>query len=123
MDQFTSEENHQLPLFFSRGPSLFNSGTNALAQDWTILQAYTYPLISLIKQMLRKLRRHPMVEVLLITLFWPSQVWFTGIKDLLVGFPILLPDGPDLLQQPSTQELYPNPGSLHLTAWPGERTY
>ena len=117
MDLFASEENHQLPLFFSRGPTPSSSGTNALAQDWSMLRAYAYPPISLINQVLRKLRRFPTSEILLIAPFWPSQVWFTGIKDLMVGLPIRLPDRPDLLQQPSTREFYPNPGSLHLTAW------
>ena len=66
---------------------------------------------------LGKIMAHPSAIVLLIALFWPSQVWFKGLTEMMVDFPIRLPVRDNLLSHPQSHEFYPNPGSLHLTAW------
>ncbi len=50
-----------------------------------------------------------MAEILLIAPFWPRQIWFPSLRDLLLGLPVRLPDGWNLLRCPGTSEFYLNP--------------
>ena len=95
-----------------------STGVEALVQNWSGMKGYAYPPISLIPRVLSKLQRHPTAIILLIAPFWPSQIWFPSLRDLLVDLPIRLPDRWDLLRAPGTDEFYPNPEGLKLTAWP-----
>ena len=117
LDLFASEKNYQLPVFYSRNSSQSSSGVNALTQNWDGLWGYAYPPIAIIPRVLRKLRKHPTATVILIAPFWPSQIWFRQMTELLVGFPDRLPVKRNLLKNSETGELYPSPETLRLTAW------
>ena len=55
--------------------------------------------------------------IVLIAQFWPSQIWFRQLTNLLIDFTRRLPDRSNLLRNPETHELYPEPARLRLTAW------
>ena len=51
-------------------------------------------------------------------LFGRGKLGFLSqLLDLLIRPPIVLPKRPDLLSQPVTKILHPDPDSLHLCAW------
>ena len=55
--------------------------------------------------------------VVLIALFWPSQIWFRHKTNLLVDLPRAIPDQWNLLKNLETHEFFPEPARLRLTAW------
>jgi len=118
IDLFASGKNNQLPTFYSILPSRLSSGTNALTQDWSNLWGYAYPPIAIIPRVLNKLLQNPSAQILLVAPFWPSQIWFRNLTDLLTDWPRLLPPSPMLLKNSATGMLFPKPETLRLTVWP-----
>ena len=116
VDLFASHLNHQLPTFCSRHSHPKAWKVDALSFDWTGIQAYAFPPISLVHLVLTKVERE-LSRILLVAPFWPRQPWFPRLLDLLVQPPVRLPIRPDLLTQPRTQFRHPDPASLHLCAW------
>ena len=117
IDLFALAENAQLPVFCTRFFHPKAWASDALQIDWTGMSAYAFPPISLIPLVLSKVERE-LCRLLLIAPFWPRQPWFPRLTRLLVGIPVVLPDRGDLLHQPRSGVLHPNPRSLHLTGWP-----
>ena len=118
VDLFASDKNHHLPVFYSALPSRKSSGVNALTQDWTALIGYAYPPIRMIPRVLEKILRNPSAKVYLVAPFWPSQIWFRNLVDLLIDHPRLVPVFPELVRNSETGMLYPDPKGLRLTVWP-----
>lgn len=117
IDMFASVKNTQLPVFYSLGPDPQSSGVNALTMNWDGLYGYAYPPIALIPRVLRKILRHPSAMVILIAPFWPSQIWFRPLTNLLTDLPRRLQEKWNLLRNSETHAIYPEPGKLRLTAW------
>ena len=117
IDLFASAENAQLPVFCTRFHDPRAWASDALQISWEGMSAYAFPPISLVSRVLCKLEREP-CRLLLIAPFWPRQHWFPRLIRLLAGIPITLPSRPDLLLQPKSGFLHPDPDNLHLTCWP-----
>ena len=65
-----------------------------------------------VPRVLRKLLRHPTATIVLIAPFWPSQIWFRQLTNLLIDVPRRLPDRSNLLRNSKTHELYPEPAKV-----------
>jgi hypothetical protein len=118
VDMFASEKNHLLPVFYSVLPSPKTSAINAMTQDWSMLRGYAYPPINMIDRVLGRLLLFPTAHILLVAPFWPTQVWFKTLKDLLVGWPRMIPTFPGVITNSETGMFYPDPERLRLAVWP-----
>ena len=116
VDLFASRANNQLPTYCSRVPDPNAWQIDALSIPWEGLLAYAFPPFSLIPRVLTKIETAH-CRVLLIAPFWPRQPWFPRLVRLLVHRPVVLPQRPDLLYQPSSGMIHPAPRELHLTCW------
>ncbi|XP_038046795.1 uncharacterized protein LOC119721003 [Patiria miniata] len=116
VDLFASHLNNQLPTFCTRHTHPLAWKVDALSFDWSGMHAYAFPPISLIQRVLTKIETE-LSRVVLIAPFWPRQPWFPRLLDLLVHSPLILPNRPDLLSQPGSHILHPDPSTLHLCAW------
>jgi hypothetical protein len=110
VDLFASAANHQLPVYCSLANDAVALATDALSIPWHGMAAYAFPPISMIHRVLRKIAREDCV-VLLIAPLWTGQYWFQMLTHLIVDYPILLPQIPDLLRIPGSKARF------RLTAW------
>ena len=117
VDMFATARHSQLPVYYSLRVDHQASGMNALTMNWDLIFGYAFPLTALIPRVLRKLLRHPTATIVLIAPFWPSQIWFRQLTNLVIDVPRRLPDRSNLLRNSETHELYPEPARLRLTAW------
>ena len=97
VDMFASAKNAQLPVYYCLGSDPQASGSNALTMNWDN-HGYAFPPIALIPRVLRKLLRHPSATIVLVAPFWPSQIWFRQMTNLLVDLPRAIPDRWNLLK-------------------------
>ena len=100
IDLFATSQNRRLPVYFSPMVDLQSVGTDTMIQPWDSLQAYVFPLFSLLRRVLSKVHLSRNLEATLVTPFWPLKPWFPDLLELLVEVPILLPVRRDLLKQP-----------------------
>ena len=116
VDLFASHLNAQLPTYCTRYSHPQAWATDALRIPWEGLLAYAFPPLSLIPRVLSKIEQES-CRVLLIAPFWPRQSWFPRVVRLLVNTPLILPLRPDIIYQPRSHVLHPDPAHLHLTCW------
>ena len=119
IDLFASFQNAQLPKFFSWKPSPNALAVDALAQQWAHFKIpYAFPPFALIGRCLQKILEEKVSRVLIIAPIWPAQHWYPLIIQMLVDYPLLLPNQTDLLLNPHRQchPLIQN-GHLRLGAW------
>ena len=88
---FATRFSRQLPRYVSWRPDLEVEATDAFCQDWRNLRAYAHPPWCLIAQVLAKALRQK-VTLVLVTPSWPTQPWFPQLMEMLVDFPLILPD-------------------------------
>ena len=116
VDLFASHLNHKLPRFVSRVPCPQSWAVDAFALDWSHLQGYAFPPFALVGRVVEKARAAG-CRLTLIAPFWPSQLWFRPLLELLAEVPRILPPIPALLSLPGRNKTHDHPGALHLTAW------
>ena len=116
VDLFATRFNNQLPLFVSPVPDPRAIDHDALALDWTGLDAYAYPPTALIPHILSRLRG-VRCRMLLIAPMWPNRSWYPDLLTQVTQSPLPLPVRPDLLIHPHTRQLHPNAGQFNLHAW------
>jgi hypothetical protein len=115
LDLFATRSNAQCQSYCSRYMDREAFAIDALSLDWTGLNAYAFPPISLIPLVLSKIARQR-CKVVLIAPHWPRQMWFHKLLELIVAPPRVLPVDDDLLTD--MEGIYfPNVRHLHLTAW------
>lgn len=117
IDLFATRLNNRLPRFVSPFPDPQAVDSDAMTMEWQGLQAYAFPPIALISEVLLKVARSNMVCIL-IAPWWPAQAWFPEALRLLMNPPIQLPHYRRLLSQPHRQLYHQRPGWLNLHAWP-----
>ena len=117
IDLFATRLNHQLPQFVSPFPDPQAVDSDALTMAWDGLQAYAFPPIAIITEVLHKVAQSDMSCVLLAP-WWPAQAWFPEALRLLMGAPVQLPHYRRLLSQPHRVLYHHNPAWLNLHAWP-----
>ena len=100
VDLFATRFNHQLPSFVSPVPDQTAWAVDALSLPWKHLSAYAFPPVSLIPQVVSKLRDQGCRRMILIAPGWPNMPWFWDLVDLSVQIPLSLPLVADLVTQP-----------------------
>ena len=113
-DLFASANNNKLPLYFAiRGSATL--GVDALAHAWPNGLLYAFPPLSLIHQVLERVRLESH-RLLLVAPAWGS--WRAAIAPLLFDQPMALPLRRDLLRQAGNEIFHPQPDHLDLWVWP-----
>ena len=98
IDLFATLENKKLPKFCSLRPCPQAEAVDALSLDWSEMFVYAFPPIPLIRQVLMKVEKEP-VLMILIAPRWSRRDWYPILLNLLVDFPIRLPGVKDLVTQ------------------------
>ena len=113
-DLFATGEGTGCPLFFAiRGRSTF--GVDALASAWPPGLLCAFPPLSLVDQVLERVRTTG-ARVLLVAPGWGT--WISGITPLLYDVPWTLPLRRDLLRQAGDEMFHQCPQALDLQVWP-----
>ena len=91
VDLFATQFNHRLPKFVSPVPDPSAWAVDALSLSWENLDAYAFPPVSLLNQVVSKLINQGFYRMILIAPGWPNMPWFWDLISL-----------PNSLQSPST---------------------
>ncbi len=91
VDLFASEDNINCQTYFSKD-------RDTLAHDWPYLLLYAFPPITLILQIIRRIREQKH-RVLLVGPLWRNQHWFSELACLLTAAHWPIPLRRDLLSQ------------------------
>ncbi|PIK38121.1 hypothetical protein BSL78_25033 [Apostichopus japonicus] len=91
IDLFATYTNSKLQTFCSRRfhPQAYH--TDAMSLPWDHLEAYVFPPLCMVGQVLRKIRNSK-GRFILIAPFWPRRPWFAEIPQLLMDVPASLMD-------------------------------
>ena len=113
VDMFASRLTTQLERFFSWRP---DPEAEAFNQDWTNLhrRGYASPPWNLVGRVLNRMRQQKITHILVAPV-WKSQPWYPALLEMMVDFPILLPQRRDLIiltHQECVPEIIPQ-----LAAW------
>ena len=108
-DKLSTSENAQCKRFFSKSE-------DALPQVWPSVPLYAFPPISMLPQVLAKIRE-TRCAVLLIAPHWENQPWFPELVNMSDTAPWPIPVRRDLLSQARGLILHPHPKHWTLHAW------
>ena len=114
---FHNSANKQMKHYFSPIRDDQARGEDALAQSWEGMDAYAYPPTPIIHAVLGKIRMEKNLKVTLIAPYSPKAVWYPELLELLIEKPFIIPPIRDLLSQPLSGILHPNPAVLGLRAF------
>ena len=117
VDLFATRFNHKLPSFVSPVPDQRAWAVDALSLSWEQLDAYAFPPVSLLPQVVSKLRDQGCLRMILVAPGWPNMPWFWDLVDLSVQIPFSLPLTRDLVTQPFNGLVHRNLQNLNLHAW------
>lgn len=117
VDLFVAAWSSQLVKFASWQPQPGAWAVNAFTFSWKNLWAYAFPPFSLILRCISKVKRE-LADLVLVTPYWPSQVWFPLALELTSDIPVILPPTDRQLTS-ATGETHPQikSRSLILVAW------
>ena len=90
VDLFATRFTRQLHRFYSWRPDPEAEATDALVQSWSNIKGYAHPPWCLISRVLLKVQSDR-ATIVLITPLWHTQAWFPALLELIVDYPILLP--------------------------------
>ena len=113
---FATRFNHKLPRFVSPVPDQAAWAVDALSLSWEHLNAYAFPPVSLLPQVVSKIRDQGCHRMILIAPGWPNMPWFWDLVDLSVQIPFTLPLTKDLVTQPFNGLVHRNLQNLNLHA-------
>ena len=100
VDLFATRFNHKLPKFVSPVSDPTAWPVDALSLPWENLDAYTFPPVSLLSQVISKVVDQGCRRMILIAPGWPNMPWFWDLVSLSVQIPFRLPLQKDLVTQP-----------------------
>ena len=116
-DLFASRLTNQLKDYISWRPDPGAIHTDAFTITWAPLQGYAFPPFNLISRTLEKVMIEQ-TEIILVAPIWQTQPWWPVLLRLLISQPVLLPNSPTLLTDPSdlnrVNPMYPR---LHLAVF------
>ena len=110
IDCFASRLNYKIENFISRFPDPYSSYIDAFSVKWSH-NVYLFPPIPVIHRVIAKFISDKTDHGLLICPYWPSQLWFPSLLELLIAPPILVPSEMVL------DEVCCLPKSCQLVAW------
>ena len=116
MDLFAAAGNYQTQIYCSWIPDPHAYAIDALTISWNNMFAYAFPPICLIPKILQHMNQFN-CQIILITPHWPRRLWFPNLLQYVIDYPRTLPVKEDLLHQPKTNIVHPNPAVFKLTAW------
>ena len=115
VDLFASRLTCQLQDYVSWTPYPLAFATDAFTLNWAELRAFASPPWNLIGRVLAQTRQQQ-TEIILVTPVWKAQGWYPVILEMLVHFPLLIPQRRDLItatHPDSCPEVTPQ-----LAVWP-----
>ena len=118
VDLFATRFNHKLPRFVSPVPDQTAWAVDALSLSWEHLNAYAFPPVSLLPQVISKIRDRGCRRMILIAPGWPNMPWFWDLVDLSVQIPFSLPLTRDLVTLHAwLLEALPSGNTASLKRW------
>ena len=109
VDLFASRLTYQLQHYVSWRPDPMAVATDAFTLDWAELRGYANPPWNLIGRVLAQTRLQR-AELVLVAPVWKAQGWYPVLLEMLVDFPLLIPQKEDLItatHQDSLPEVVP----------------
>jgi hypothetical protein len=116
IDFFASRRSTQTRRFFAWNAADRPEVIDALSQRWDFSLAYLFPLIPLLKRVVRKLETSR-GTFFLVTPFWDAQTWFASLLALAVEDVRHLPMSADLVIDIMTGEPPPILDRLFFVVW------
>ena len=110
VDCFASRLNFKLDNFISRYYDPYSSWVDAFTVHWSD-HVYLFPPVPIIHRVISKFKADKTGHGLLICPYWPSQLWFPSLLEILIAPPILIPSEMVL------DELRRLPKNCRLVAW------
>ncbi|XP_068758092.1 uncharacterized protein [Montipora capricornis] len=116
-DLFASRLTSQLAAYISWRPDLGAIHTDAFTINWATLRGYAFPPFNLISKTLTKVTIDQ-TELILVAPVWQAQPWWPVLLRLLISQPVLLPNSPTLLTDPTDlNRIHPMYPRLHLAVF------
>ena len=116
-DLFASRLTNQLQNYISWRPDPGAIHADAFTIDWAPLQGYAFPPLNLISKTLTKVTTDQ-TELILVAPVWQAQPWWPVLLRLLISQPVLLPNSPTLLTDPTDlNRVHPMYPRLHLAVF------
>ena len=89
-----------------------------MQQDWNKIFGFAFPPFSLIGRVINKVLRENIEAMILVTLTWQTQPWYTLLLRMSIQRPLLLPALLNLLLNPlGKKHILMKTRSLRLAAW------
>ena len=117
VDLFATRMNNRLPVFVSPMADPLALDVDAMSISWKGKHAYAFPPFVMLGRVLEKVPRDHPCEMILIAPKWPNQSWYAKLMELLVAFPLALPQREDLLTQPHNHRRHQSLQAVCLHAW------
>lgn len=114
LDLFATRINSQLSKYVSWKPYPDAWHTDAFTLSWSEGLNYAFPPFRIIGRILEKIMEDQATLMVVLPL-WPTQVWFPTVLQLLVDYPVLLPQNCLFLPQDPSMN-HPQSATLKLTA-------
>ena len=89
IDLFATSANHRCSIYFSPFRDPLSASTDAFLQSWDGLQAYAFPLVTIIPRVLAKLRASRGTELTLVAPHWTQRPWFSDLLQLSLAPPVI----------------------------------
>lgn len=116
IDLFASRLNFQVEKFCSWEPDPQSEFVNAFTFDWEQFHfIYAFPPFSLLSRCIRKIKTDK-ASGLVITPYWPTQVWFPFLMEILIDNPRVISRKKNLLTLPQLDRQHPLGKKLTLLA-------
>ena len=116
-DLFASRLTNQLADYISWRPDPGAIHTDAFTINWAPLRGYAFPPFNLISKTLTKVTLDQ-TDLILVAPVWQAQPWWPVLLRLLISQPVLLPNSPTLLTDPSDlNRVHPMFPRLHLAVF------
>ena len=117
VDLFATRYNYKLPKFVSPVLDPTAWAVDALSLPWQDLDAYAFPPVSLLSQVISKIVDQGCRRMILIAPGWPNMAWFWDLVNLSVQIPFSLLRQRDLVTQPFSGIPHRDLSNLNLHAW------
>ena len=113
LDCFASRLNSQLAAYVSYRPDPFCTYVDAFTLTWKDFHPYLFPPFSLLPRVLQKAKIER-VEAMIVAPFWPTQPWFTMLRQLLTVDIVIQPHATNLILPNKPHKTHPLASQLHL---------
>ena len=96
IDLFASRLTTQCQRYFSWRPDPYAEATDAFLQDWSQVKGYANPPWNLVGRVLAHVQSQQ-AQVVLVAPVWKTQPWYPLLLSMLVQFPFLINQGPEVI--------------------------